>query len=156
MTLLCNSEVPVEAKNKAKGRLCAETNRRGTGKMAPCRTTTKWSMSGIEAGSSTGHTDILSDSVTWFFTKCLKVEDDTQADYSMTSTHCGYQGSVLLQIAPLFTLNAGCNTREGGLMLRLKRLKVLVPRLSPERNVCPSAYSRYSEMEDIIFILSPT
>lgn len=37
-------------------------------------------MSGIHGGSISGHTDILWDSVQLFFTKCLKVEDDTQVD----------------------------------------------------------------------------
>ncbi|XP_018428834.1 PREDICTED: uncharacterized protein LOC108801440 [Nanorana parkeri] len=114
--------------------------------MAPCRTTTKWSMSGIAAGSSTGHADILSDWVKWFFTKCLQVEDDTQADYLTTPTDCGYQGSFLYKSPPPCLHCMQCVTqRKGG----LKRLKVLVSDVSPERNVCPSGYAGNSEMENM-------
>lgn len=157
MTLLYNGEVPamMEAKNKIKQRLCAETNRRGTGKMAPGRTTTKWSMSGMEAGISTGHTDILSDWVELFFTKCLMIEDDTQANTRQHPQTVDTNGAFFSN-CPSFTLHNGCKTKEWGLRLWLKRLKVLIPYISLEWNVCPSGYVHNGEMEDMFVILSPT
>lgn len=157
MTLLYNCEAPamMEAKNKIKQRFCAETNRRGMGKMAPYRTTTKWSMSGSAAGISSGHTDILSDWVELFFTKCLTIEDDTQANAQQHPQTVNTKGA-LFSNCPSFTLHTGCKTKERGLWLWLQRLKVLVPYISLEWNVCPSGYVHNGETEDTFVILSPT